>query len=112
MSSIPKSQPPRPSSAESVEARFLRLAALWQDETAHHSSSAARYNHPAYREIIAMGKTVVPLLLHDLEQTQRRWFAALKEITGAAPVASPHAGKLPQMAAAWLNWGRENGWIA
>jgi hypothetical protein len=111
MASIPISQPARPPSAESIEARFLRLAAMWQDETAHHSSSTVRYNHPAYREIIAMGKPVVPLLLHDLERTHRRWFMALQTITGAAPIPPADTGKLPEMTAAWLQWGRENGWI-
>jgi hypothetical protein len=112
MASVPISQLPRPSSAESIEARFLRLATLWQNETAHHSSSTVRHSHPAYREIIGMGKAVVPLLLYDLERTHRRWFAALQAITGAAPVPPTDAGKLPQMTAAWLQWGRENGWIA
>jgi hypothetical protein len=112
MASIPISQPSRPLSSESIEDRFLRLAALWQSETAHHSSSTVRYTHPAYREIIAMGKPVVPLLLHDLERTHRRWFTALQAITGAAPITPQDAGKLTEMVAAWLHWGRENGWIA
>jgi hypothetical protein len=111
MASSPISQPTRPSPAEGVEARFRRLAALWQTETAHHSSSTVRYSHPAYQEIIAMGEPVIPVLLHDLAQTHRRWFAALQAITGAAPVSEVDAGNLAQMTEAWLRWGRENGWI-
>lgn len=112
MASLPVSQPSVPAATETIEDRFLRLAAKWQQETAHHSSSSLRDNHPAYREIIGMGKAAIPLLLRDLEQNRRRWFAALKAITGADPVPPADAGKLSRMTEAWLQWGKENGWIA
>jgi hypothetical protein len=107
MSSIPIT--PLPSSAE-LEQRFQQLAAIWERETAHQSSSRIRDEHPAYQQIIALGEPAVPLLLRDLEVNRRRWFAALHAITGANPVAAEDAGKLDRMIDAWLAWGRERGY--
>jgi hypothetical protein len=109
MSSVPAGKPPATRPAESIEERFRRLAAAWHQAVTHHSSSSLRYEHPAYQEIIGMGPAVVPLLLRDLEVNRRHWFAALKAITGANPVAPTDAGKVVRMAEAWLRWGRENG---
>ena len=110
MSSIPAGKPPAARPAESIEDCFRRLAAAWHQAVAHHSSSSLRHEHPAYQEIIGMGPAVVPLLLRDLEVNRRHWFAALKAITGADPVAPADAGKVVRMAEAWLQWGRENGY--
>ena len=95
--------------ADDPPARFERLAADWQRAVAHQSSSRIRYEHPAYQEIIALGRPVVPLLLRDLETNHRHWFAALQAITGANPVPPEDAGRIDRMTAAWLRWGEENG---
>jgi hypothetical protein len=110
MASIPVKPTPTPQPAETVEEKFQRLAAAWEKAVAHHSSSRIRNNHPAYQEIIGMGQAVVPLLLRDLEINRRHWFTALSAITGADPVPEEDAGRIPQMAEAWLRWGRENGY--
>ncbi len=109
MSSVPMRETPMAQHGEGIEERFHQLASAWQQAVAHHSSSALRYNHPAYQEIIALGAPIVPLLLQDLEQNRRHWFAALKAITGADPVPPDDAGKIPRMTELWLRWGRENG---
>lgn len=96
--------------AETLDERFHRLADAWQKAVAHLSSSSKRDNHPAYREIIALGPSVVPLLLRDLEQTSRHWFTALAEITKAQPVSSEDAGNIQRMVQAWLNWGKTQGY--
>ena len=66
---------------ETLEARFQRLANIWQKAVAHLSSSSKRESHPAYKEIITLGPAVVPFLLRDLETTHRHWFTALTAIT-------------------------------
>jgi hypothetical protein len=95
--------------AETVEQRFRRLAAAWQEAVAYHSSTTLRNNHPAYREIIALGPDVVPFLLRDLAEHQTHWFAALREITGASPIPASAAGNIPKMVEAWLLWAQDNG---
>jgi hypothetical protein len=106
MPSIEIEQTPVSKPAEGVEEKFHRLADAWQTAVAHHSSSRIRDNHPAYREIIAMGQEVVPFLLADLETNCRHWFTALTAIAGADPVPAEDAGDIVKMQQAWLRWGR------
>jgi hypothetical protein len=109
MASVPKSQRGAAAVGETAAERFQRLAAVWRAETAYLSSLTDMTAHPAYREIVGMGREVVPLLLQDLEKEPDHWFTALSEITGANPVPPEDAGNLDRMAAAWLRWGHENG---
>jgi hypothetical protein len=96
--------------AETLEMRFRRLAAAWQEAVAYQSSSTVRNNHPAYREIIRLGPPVLPFLLRDLEEHQTHWFCALREITGADPIPESASGNIPAMAEAWVRWGKDNGY--
>ncbi len=89
------------------EERFHHLVATWKRERGPHSSSARLAEHPAYQQIIAMGPEVVPLLLRELEREPDHWFRALHALMGADPVPAESRGKVREMAAAWLRWGRE-----
>lgn len=93
-----------------LEATFLKLAEQWRRETGMMSLVMKMSMHPAYQRIIGMGQAVVPLILRDLEKEPDHWFWALQAITGANPVKSEQRGRLQQMAQAWLQWGRENGY--
>jgi hypothetical protein len=93
-----------------LKRQFLDLAATWKRERGPHSSSARLAEHPAYQEIIALGPDVVPLLLHELEQEPDHWFRALHALTAANPVPAESRGNLREMAAAWLRWGRQQGY--
>lgn len=108
MSSVPVSNQPATQPAETLEARFHRLADSWQRAVSLHSSCDLRENHPAYREIIALGPAAVPLLLRDLERNRRHWFAALEAITGANPIPPEDAGRIDRMCEDWLRWAKEN----
>jgi hypothetical protein len=105
---------PLPASAdaapEGLEEQFRWLADEWERAVAHQSSSRLRYEHPAYRAIIRLGRPAVPLLLRDLKATGRHWFAALRAITGTNPVPPEAAGKVGDMTDAWLRWGVEQGY--
>jgi len=92
------------------EQRFHELVAAWKRERGPHSSSARLAEHPAYQQIIHMGPEVVPLLLRELEREPDHWFRALHALTGANPAPAPSSGKIPEMATAWLRWGREQGY--
>jgi hypothetical protein len=104
------SKPTTPPVAETLEERFHRLANSWQKAVAHLSSSSKRDNHPAYKEIIALGPAVVPLILRDLEINHRHWFAALITITGENPVPDEDAGNVLKMIDHWLQWGKAKGY--
>ena len=92
------------------ERRFLALVSQWKRDRGPYSSSAKLADHPAYRQIIALGKEAIPLLLRELEREPDHWFRALHALTGANPVPEASRGKIVEMAAAWLQWGRQQGW--
>lgn len=91
---------------------FDRLVRQWKAERGPSSSARRMAQHPAYRAIVAMGKTAVPLLLAELERQPDHWFVALHELTGADPVPKEARGRMDEMAAAWIKWGRENGFVS
>jgi hypothetical protein len=89
---------------------FAHLADQWRKERGATSMAKRMAEHPAYRKIVAMGEKAVPLILAELERQPDHWFFALHEITGANPVPEKSRGNLPQMAQAWLDWGRKQGY--
>jgi hypothetical protein len=99
-----------PRSTETIEERFRRLEAQWRGVTGHLSSSSKIIGHPAFREIIRMGQTVVPFMLRDLEQQPRLWVWALPEIMGDDPVPAADRGDIAKMTDAWLCWAKEHGY--
>lgn len=96
------------------EAKFKRLAEAWQADTATYSSMAQIAMHPAYQNIIGMGKDALPFLLKQLKSEgdePHHWFWALAAITGENPVPKQSRGKIVEMAKAWLEWGRQSGYV-
>lgn len=94
---------------ESLESRFRRLVQAWRTDVGPTSSLTQMAMHPAYQQIIGMGREAIPLLLGELEREPDHWFWALKAIAGVDPVDAGLKGKLDDMAKAWLRWGREQG---
>lgn len=89
---------------------FQDLVRQWKKDTAHVSNIGKRALHPAYLEIIGMGKAVVPFLLAELKREPDDWFWALHAITGAKPVTPEARGYLKEMTDAWLKWGLDQGY--
>ena len=90
--------------------RFRELADLWEDETVLLSNSAPAAEHPAHREIVAMGEPAVPLILERMRSQGGHWFHALGQITGADPVAPADRGDIARMQQSWLAWAEGNGY--
>ena len=90
---------------------FSDLAIQWKEDTWFLSSSAQISRHPAYRKIIKMGDSAIPLILEDLQRAPDQWFVALGEITGSNPVTEDDSGIVDKMRDAWLQWGRKNNYI-
>jgi hypothetical protein len=103
-----------PDSSAPVIARvFADLAGQWRAETSHLSDDEEAAAHPIYRALIALGPRVLPFMLHELQgDNPEHWFTALEEITGENPVAPHERGRIDQMAAAWLKWGQQRGYLA
>jgi hypothetical protein len=84
--------------------KFEQLAAQWRRETRYVSSISQKSMHPAYQKIIAMGPSVIPLILSDLAQTHDHWLWALFVLTDHDP--APEDATFSQAIDAWLAWGR------
>ncbi len=91
--------------------RFHDLVRRWKDATTFTSSGTELALHPAYQQIIGMGKEAIPLVLEELQREEDHWFWALKSITGDDPVAPADRGNLPKMTSAWLRWAHTNGYL-
>lgn len=89
--------------------RFRLLAGAWRDECAHLSSIREMALHPAYQQIVGMGRPALPLILAELERRPDHWFWALRAIMQEDPVAPEHRGNLADMAGDWLAWARKKG---
>ena len=102
--------PPRDTEPERT---FSDLAELWIQETAIHSNPAIIERHPAYAQLVAMKYDAIPLILKEISQKRNRphWFQALHDITGMTPAPENTWGNVERVAAAWLEWGREQGHI-
>jgi hypothetical protein len=97
------------STSWSATRRFESLAAAWRKECAHLSSVREMVLHPAYQQIIGMGRDAIPFLLRELERQPDHWFWALWAITGENPVPPEHRGRVRDMARDWLEWARQRG---
>jgi hypothetical protein len=96
-------------SPSELKERFRALAAEWKTSRGHSSSINAWAKLPAYRAIIDLGASVIPLLLEELEGDPDHWFWALKEITGENPVTPDVRGNVVEMAKCWIQWGKAKG---
>jgi hypothetical protein len=94
---------------ESIEQRFDRMADQWARETAPLSSLTEMVMHPLYQQIIGIGALALPSILRRLKAKHELWFWALRAITGETPEPPDSQGDVDQMAAAWIDWGRERG---
>ncbi|WP_377475539.1 MAG: hypothetical protein P2A85_22140 [Microcoleus anatoxicus] len=90
--------------------KFYTLASDWEEEVAGLSSTTQISQHPAYQEIINMGVQIVPLLLSELQKNPLYWLSALSAITGENPIKPEQRGRIKQMASAWIEWGRNQGY--
>ena len=101
-----------PEQQQDVARQFQGLATQWNATTRYRSNIHALRNHPVYQELVALGEPVIPLILAELEREPYvSWFTVLAAITGENPVPPALAGRVDAMAQAWLDWGRQKGYL-
>ena len=117
---IPKDKPFLPASGEhaelkresNLEKKFHDCAAAWKRDTGHLSVAGQIAKHPSYRRIVEMGEAAIPLILNDLKKEPNHWFLALSAIANDAPkVAERDKGKMKAISDAWIEWGKDKGYI-
>jgi len=95
-----------------VAYRFRDLAMSWRKECTYLSSVREMVLHPAYQQIIGMGKSALPFIFRELETHPDHWFWALWAITGEDPVPPEDKGKIQVMTHHWLCWARRRGYYS
>ena len=89
---------------------FERLADKWLRERPRGIDIAQTTRLPAYQDIIDLGEPAVPWILQRMAHNPDHWFVALSTITGVSPVPPASRGRLGEMTAVWLEWGRQQGY--
>lgn len=92
--------------------RFQNLVKEWRRERGVTSSPVQMAMCASYQRIMTMGEAVIPLILRELESEgddPDHWFWALRFLADVDPIQPAERGNMKAMAAAWLTWGRLNG---
>ena len=84
------------------------LVSEWERATEFTSDVTEITQHPSFRQIVAAGHEMVPLLLRRVKTEPSLLVLALREITGEDPVPHESRGKISEMAKAWIAWGEKN----
>lgn len=94
---------------DELESTFHANVEQWREDTGMFASIAQRAMHPSYLRVIGLGRQAIPLLLGELRERPDHWFWALRAVAGDDPV-SPESD-FDEAVEAWVQWGRENGYI-
>lgn len=101
-----------PEQQQDVARRFHGLATRWKVTTRYRSNTHTLRSHPIFQELLALGEPVVPLILAELRREPNvSWFTVLAAISGEDPAPAALAGRVDDMARAWLDWGQHRGYV-
>jgi hypothetical protein len=94
---------------------FNKLYLQWRRDTAVTSNITTIITHPAYYKIIAMGESALPYVFESLANGGGPWLVALEAMTSRIDTPLNRPGWVGlngrQLTEAWLNWGREHGFL-
>ena len=90
---------------------FRELADQWKADTLFVSSLPDIENHEAYRSIIGLGPSVIPLVLDEMVREPNWWFMALESLVDDPPEIAGLEGDLIGMTSAWVQWGEKHGYV-
>jgi hypothetical protein len=91
-------------SAQSQRSRFKALARKWHSETLMSSSLTETFLHPAYQQIIGMGKPALPLIMEELTARPAWWFWAIDSIAGKSILPTDFQGDFDATVQKYLAW--------
>jgi len=94
-----------------VETKFHSYSTRWKEEIGGVSSLSQITSNRHYLRVIALGPNVIPCILKSLQQEPAPWFAALRALSGRDDIGREHAGNFRKIADAWIEWGRQEGYV-
>lgn len=93
-----------------VAQQFQPLADAWARHchNARFSSQLRDYlDHPAYRQLIALGPAAIPYIMERYKFDNLPWGFVLREITGIPVIADPDDFSPTDVKHTWLRWWQE-----
>jgi hypothetical protein len=90
---------------DAADRRFQRLAKKWREETMLMSSLQDAFMHPAYQQIIGMGREALPLIFEELRARPAYWFWAIDSILGESVLPEDFNGNFEDALKKYLEWG-------
>ena len=87
-----------------LQTQFDELVAEWAKGTVYFSLKHQAVAHPAYRALLDLGPTIIPMIVEKLRASPGRLFYLLNDLTGENPVPPESAGKVAEIAACWVRW--------
>lgn len=94
--------------SDDLSNKFLNLKKKWISEVGYQSNPAILYDNSNYRNIINIGKKIVPFLIKDLNENNGDWLSALTDILGVNPVRKENEGNWDMMKEDWNKYLSEN----
>lgn len=92
-----------------MEEKFYSLLEQWKEVTCFKSWNDRA--HPAYKEILAMGEAVIPLLLENISNSWLSICVLGDMIENHDHIPREHWGNFENLQKDWLKWGRNNGYL-
>ncbi len=85
--------------------KFRTLTERWREQRGFSSSQSEIEACPAYHALLAMGESVIPLIMEELaEGAKDHWFRILEMVSSEQPVRYEDRGNYAEMRRAWLDW--------
>ena len=92
--------------------KFRSLVDQWRTETRYISSLSEIEEHEAFAKIIGLGGPVISLVLNELVENPSWLLLALDALVDNPPISENSTGGLLDSTNAWIEWGKEKGYLA
>ena len=96
---------------QNLEEAFNQLAERWERETALHSNPDLIMAHPAFQQIVDIGTEALPFIFRRMERGIGHWYHPLEVMVNENPVPEEFKGDVERTDSAWLEWGRNKGYL-
>jgi hypothetical protein len=97
--------------AAGVAESFKRLASQCRRETAVLSNPRQIAAHPAYQQIVRLGKPAIAHIIGAMENDGGLWFQAIASIAGEKPKGVQRSTDIGSAIEQWTALSRERGWL-
>jgi hypothetical protein len=97
--------------SDELNIKFIELSEKAESICGFFSNPDQKVDHPTYKDVLKLGKNIIPFLLEKMDTDFRHiWMPALNILTCVDPIPEEHRGQIDIIAEDWKKWGKENGY--